>query len=167
VKPRTVRRRRERRREASPENFKKVDAILCNLADIFGIKNSSDFGHYKIQIQFQKYFPYIVYNVKNKIDFAKNRGEAWTPESVTAIPKHLWRGFFSKRRYNRIFLGCVEFTRYGLLQLTIPSVRRAASCANTAERIDLRGPKEQCIRREFRFLPRIRCGLRQITLPLV
>jgi len=27
--------------------------------------NSSDFGHYKIQIQFQKYFLDIVYNVKN------------------------------------------------------------------------------------------------------
>jgi len=37
-------------------------------------KNSSDFGHYKIQIQFQKYFSDIVYYVKNKIDFAKNRG---------------------------------------------------------------------------------------------
>jgi len=30
-------------------------------------KNSSDFVHYKIQIQFQKKFPDIVYNVK-KID---------------------------------------------------------------------------------------------------
>jgi len=27
-------------------------------------KNSSDFGHSKIQIQFQKYFSDIVYNVK-------------------------------------------------------------------------------------------------------
>jgi len=27
-------------------------------------KNSSDFGHYKIKIQFQKYFLDIVYNVK-------------------------------------------------------------------------------------------------------
>jgi len=38
-------------------------------------KNSSDFGQYKIQIQFQKYFSDIAYNVKKiKIDFAKNRG---------------------------------------------------------------------------------------------
>jgi len=38
--------------------------------------NSSDFGHYKIKIQFQKYFfrHCIGYNVKNKIDFTKNRG---------------------------------------------------------------------------------------------
>jgi len=27
-------------------------------------KNASDFGHYKIQIQFQKYFSDSVYNVK-------------------------------------------------------------------------------------------------------
>jgi len=42
-------------------------------------KNSSDFGHYKIQIQFQKYFSDIVYNVENKIDFAKYRGAALPP----------------------------------------------------------------------------------------
>jgi len=102
-KPQTERRRCERRRGASPENFEKLDAISCNLAYIFGLgyhsklglcrtknsghmqfrfthaytphtsKNSSDFGHYKIQIQFQTYFSDIVYNVENnKIDFAKN-----------------------------------------------------------------------------------------------
>jgi len=36
-------------------------------------KHSSDFGHYKIQTQFQTFLD-IVYNVENKIDFAKNRG---------------------------------------------------------------------------------------------
>jgi len=36
-------------------------------------KNSSDFGYYKIKIQLQKYFSDIVYNVKIKIGFAKNR----------------------------------------------------------------------------------------------
>jgi len=46
-------------------------------------KNSSDFGHYKIKIQFQKFFSDIVYNVKNKIDFAKNRG-ARPPGSAPA-----------------------------------------------------------------------------------
>jgi len=91
AKPRTERRRRERPRGASPENFEKLNAISCNLAYIFEIrmasdiiqngafaeqkissghdfdshthaytphtsKNSSDFGHYKIQIQFQTYF---------------------------------------------------------------------------------------------------------------
>jgi len=36
-------------------------------------KNSSDFGHYKIKIQFQKYFfRHCIYNVENKTDFAKN-----------------------------------------------------------------------------------------------
>jgi len=35
-------------------------------------KNSSHFGHYKIQIQFQTFFSDIVYNVENKI--AENRG---------------------------------------------------------------------------------------------
>jgi len=34
--------RRDRRREASTENFKKLDAILCNLAYIFGIRMASD-----------------------------------------------------------------------------------------------------------------------------
>jgi len=94
AKPRTERRRRERRRRVwgpPSENFEKLDAISCNLAYIFEIrmasniiqnwafaeqktvvatisihththtpptlpKNSSDFGHYRIQIQFQKYF---------------------------------------------------------------------------------------------------------------
>jgi len=93
TKPRTERRRCERRRGSGgppPENLEKLDAISCNLAYIFGIRmasdimqnwasaeqktvaatisihththtphtsnNSSDLGHYKIQIQFQKYF---------------------------------------------------------------------------------------------------------------
>jgi len=42
----TERRRRKRRRglEASPENFKKLDAISCNLAYIFGIRISFKIG---------------------------------------------------------------------------------------------------------------------------
>jgi len=39
---RTERRKRERRRGASPENFEKLDAISCNLAYIFGIRMASD-----------------------------------------------------------------------------------------------------------------------------
>jgi len=45
VKPRTERRRRERRRGVwghSPENFKKLDANSCILAYIFGIRMASD-----------------------------------------------------------------------------------------------------------------------------
>jgi len=42
AKPRTERRRRNRRRGASPENFEKLDAISCNLAYIFGIRMASD-----------------------------------------------------------------------------------------------------------------------------
>jgi len=45
VKPRTERRRRERRRGVwglPPENFEKFDAISCNLAYIFGIRMASD-----------------------------------------------------------------------------------------------------------------------------
>jgi len=42
-------------------------------------KNSSDFGHNKIQIQFQKYiFSDIVYNVENWINFA-NIGRSGPP----------------------------------------------------------------------------------------
>jgi len=42
AKPRSERRRHERRREAYPEIFEKLDAISCNLAYIFGIKMASD-----------------------------------------------------------------------------------------------------------------------------
>jgi len=45
AKPRTERRRRERRRGVwgpPPENFEKLDAISCNLAYIFGIRMASD-----------------------------------------------------------------------------------------------------------------------------
>jgi len=51
-------------------------------------KNSSDFGHYKVQIRFQKYFSDILYNVENKIDFAKNRG-AGPPPLDPPLVKHL------------------------------------------------------------------------------
>jgi len=50
-------------------------------------ENSSDFGHYKIQIQFPKYFSDIVYNVKHKIEFAKNRG-AGPPGSAPVYSLH-------------------------------------------------------------------------------
>jgi len=42
AKPRPERRKRERRRGASPENFEKLDAISCNLAYIFGMRMASD-----------------------------------------------------------------------------------------------------------------------------
>jgi len=42
AKFRTERRRSERRRGASPENFETLDAIFCNLAYIFGIRMASD-----------------------------------------------------------------------------------------------------------------------------
>jgi len=45
AKPRTERRRRERRRGVwglPPENFEKLDAISCSLGYIFGIRMASD-----------------------------------------------------------------------------------------------------------------------------
>jgi len=42
AKPRTELRRRERRGEAFPENFEKLDAISFNLAYIFEIRMASD-----------------------------------------------------------------------------------------------------------------------------
>jgi len=97
--------------ESSPENFKKLDAISCNLAYIFGIRMASDIiqnwtlaeqttvvatisihththtpptlpktprisANIKSKFNFKNIFSDIVYNVKNKIDFAKNRGAA-------------------------------------------------------------------------------------------
>jgi len=47
-------------------------------------KNSSDFGHYKIQVQFQTYFSDIVYNGENKINSAKNRGRAFLDPPLIA-----------------------------------------------------------------------------------
>jgi len=48
AKPRTEHRRRERRRGVlgpPPENFKKLDAISCNLAYIFEIRMASNIIH--------------------------------------------------------------------------------------------------------------------------
>jgi len=117
AKPRTERRRRERRRwvwGASPENFEKLDAISCNLAYIFGIRMASDIiwnwafaeqktvaatisihihthtpptlpkaplisATIKSKFNFKNIFSDMVYNVENKIDFAKNRGGGRPP----------------------------------------------------------------------------------------
>jgi len=117
AKPQTERRRRERRRGASPENFEKLDAISCNLAYIFGIRMASDIiqnwafaerktvvatisihththtpytlpktpwisATIKSKFNFKHIFSDIVYNVENKIDFAKNRGgPVFAPEN--------------------------------------------------------------------------------------
>jgi len=52
---------------------KTVAATISKPTDI-RLKKTTDLLCRPIKIQFQNFFSDIVYNVKNKIDFAKNRG---------------------------------------------------------------------------------------------